>query len=50
MSKRSTPNGALVAVILAAAVGIAAFRKRPIKPPERSGTWHPAESQRTTRR
>ena len=50
MSKRSTSNGALIALSVAAAAGIAAFKRRPVKPPERSGSWHPAESQRTTPR
>ena len=39
----------MFAAFLAAAAAIAAYRKRPVKPPETAGTWAPVESQRTRR-
>ena len=48
MSKRSNLSS-LVAVAVVAAAGIAAYMKRPVKPPEQAGAWRPAESQRTRR-
>ena len=42
--------GALVvALVVAAAAGLAAYRRRPVKPPARSGSWQPVDSQRTSR-
>lgn len=50
MNKRSSNSGLMLAAILMAAAGIAAFKRRPVKPPERAGTWQPVESQRTRRK
>ena len=49
VNKRDNSSGFVVALVLAAAAAIAAYRKRPVKPPAVNGTWQPVESQRTRR-
>jgi len=49
MNKRNGATGVLVFVVAAAAAGIAAYLRRPVRPPVPTGSWHPAESQRTRR-
>ena len=49
MSKRSNLSSLVAVAVVAAAAGIAAYMKRPVKPPEQAGAWRPAESQRTRR-
>jgi hypothetical protein len=49
MNKRNGSSGVLVLVIAAAAAGVAAYLRRPVKPPAQTGSWHPVESQRTRR-
>jgi hypothetical protein len=36
-------------VLAALAAGLVAYLRRPVKQPETSGTWHPAERQKTHR-
>lgn len=50
MSNRTTPPGIVLVLVAAAAAGIAAYLRRPVKPPADSGTWHPAETQTTRRK
>jgi hypothetical protein len=49
MNKRNASSGVLALVIAAGAAGIAAYLRRPVKPPLKTGSWHPVESQRTRR-
>ena len=49
MNKRNPPSGLMIIMIAAAAAGVAAYLRRPVKPPIQAGSWHPAESQRTHR-
>ena len=49
MNKRNPPSGLTIIMIAAAAAGVAAYLRRPVKPPIQAGSWHPAESQRTHR-
>jgi hypothetical protein len=35
-----------ILLIAALAAAVLAFRKRPIRPPERTGTWEPVELER----
>ena len=49
MNKRNPPSGIMIIMIAAAAAGVAAYLRRPVKPPIQAGSWHPAESQRTHR-
>ena len=50
MNKRISSYGFIVAAAMAAAIGLTAYRRRPVKPPDSAGTWHPVESQRTKRK
>ena len=50
MDKRNGGAGLLLALVIAAAAGLAAYKKRPIKNPGTTGTWEPVESQRTHRK
>jgi len=49
MNKRNASSGVVVLVVAAAAAGIAAYLRRPVKPPTQTGSWHPVESQRARR-
>lgn len=49
MNKRNVAAGAVMAVLLAAAASVAAYKRRPVRAPERAGTWQPVESQRSRR-
>ena len=49
MNKRNGSSGVLIVLIAAAAAGVAAYLRRPVKAPTQTGSWHPVESQRTRR-
>ncbi len=49
MNKRNATPGVLVFAVAVAAAGLTAYLRRPVKPPVRTGSWHPVESQRTRR-
>ncbi len=49
MNKRNPPSGLVIIMIAAAAAGVAAYLRRPVKPPMQAGSWHPVETQRTRR-
>jgi len=48
-TKNASSSSMAILAALAVAAGVAAFLRRPIKPPAAEGTWQPAESQRTRR-